>query len=615
MTLDPAQLERTLEQAYAPGQLPFCHDKGYQLRYSDRALCSLSEAEQQRCPALKRACGLASPDAPRKDDKREHQSQNQHDFSVAPWLAGAAEVLFWGLVLAVFVGALLALLQMRRNRGADEAEDEGADGAEPVPGDAPTASAATGDRDVQRLLDKARRAAERGELGAAIDAAHAAAVQGLSATGHIELERDRTNGDYLRDLKKTPPLHQDFKAIVGQVETAQFGGAPPTRGGFEQVLDRVMGLLRRLAVLSLWLGLAVSLSSCGARGETSKRETQETSPSGLYTFKRLLTDQGAKVHTRIAALGKLENVTEIVAFEPDLEPEERDLLLGWVRDGGTLVAVGGSDFLAAAGVEHRYATCGRSAERGPGQDEGRDEAPLELAVLGEQTLRLKPEPGSSVSHHVDAVCGGEPYVVTAFLGEGAITFIPEGELLSNASLSVGDNARLVAELFAVEPGGTIELVGSWTGVGSQSPIQSLKSAGLLPFIWQLLALALLLAVRQGTSFGARRDDSKRERRAFADHVRAVASTYARANAGRLVSGHYGLWLLEQLRERCCPGQSPTLFQLAATLARRTGRAEPQVVQLLVEAKASFDEGVEGQGINHKLIRELEQLSLQVGGVF
>jgi hypothetical protein len=502
-------------------------------------------------------------------------------------------------------------LRMRRARDADAETDERADGSEPVFADAPATNAPSGDRDVQRLLDKARRSAERGELGAAIDAAHAAAVQGLSATGHIEVERDRTNGDYLRDLRKAPPLHQDFKVIVGQVEAAQFGGAPPTRGGFEQVLERVTAMLRRLAVLSLWLGLGLSLLGCGARGRSSRGETQETSPSGLYTFKRLLADQGAKVHTRIAPLAKLENIAEIVVFETELEIEDRDLLLGWVQDGGSLIAVGGSDFMPAGEVDDRYKPCGRSAERGPGQDA----PPLKLAVLGDRSLRLKSEPGSLVSHHVDALCGGEPYVVTAFLGDGAITYVPEPELLTNASLSVGDNARLVAELFAVAEGGAVELVGPWTGVGSQSPIQSLKSAGLLPFIWQLLGLALLLAIRQGTSFGARRDDSKRERRAFADHVRAVASTYARANAGRLVSGHYGLWLIEQLRERCCAGQSPTLFQLAAALARRTGRGEPQVVQLLVEAKASFDEGVEGQGINHKLIRELEQLSLQVGGVF
>jgi hypothetical protein len=77
---------------------------------------------------------------------------------------------------------------------------------------------------VTRLLDKARRAADRGDLGPAIDAAHAAAVQGLAAAGQVEVDRDRTNGDYVRELRKDPPLQQQFKAIVGRVEAAQFGG-------------------------------------------------------------------------------------------------------------------------------------------------------------------------------------------------------------------------------------------------------------------------------------------------------------------------------------------------------------------------------------------------------
>src|SRR5216110_2291371 len=102
-----------------------------------------------------------------------------------------------------------------------------------------------------------------------------------------------------------------------------------------------------------------------------------------------------------------------------------------------------------------------------------------LAVLGEQSLRLASNPQSLVSQRVDVTCGGSPYIVSAFLEDGSITFIPERELLTNASLSVADNARLVAELIPAGDG-TIELVGPWTGDGSQSPVQSLKAAGLLP---------------------------------------------------------------------------------------------------------------------------------------
>jgi hypothetical protein len=432
-------------------------------------------------------------------------------------------------------------------------------------------------------------------------------VQGLSATGHVEVELDRTNGDYLRELRKVPPLQQEFKAIVGQVEVAQFGGVTPTRGAFDRVMEQVLSLLRRLAVLSLWLVGLLALVGCGGGASD---ESGDLGPSGLYTLKRIISDQGGKVHMRVAPLTQLDDdVGEVLLFSAELEASQRKRLLEWVNAGGALVVAGSTDFMHAGEVEPSLHGCGTRAERGPNLEL----APLKLAVLGEQTLRLVAKPESVVSQRVDVSCGGSPYIVTSFLGDGTITFLPERELLSNASLSVADNARLVAELLSA-PGSTIELIGPWTGDGSQSPIESLKSAGMLPALLQLLALALLVAMRQGTSFGARRDDQKRERRAFADHVRAVASTYARAGAGSLVSGHYGLLLIDQLRERLCPGQSPTLLQLAAVVARRVQRPETEIVQLLVEAKTALDDSAESQSINYKLIFELEQLSLQAGGI-
>jgi hypothetical protein len=597
--VDLAKLDQSLEQSFKEGQLPFCHDKQYRLKYADRWLCSLNQAEHQRCPALKQQCGVAIKPEPDSDKS----SGSMH---AAPWVGALAEGLFWLLIAALVAAVVVAILRIRLARQSNKDEVEERTSLEPPPGDA-APPPISGDKDVQRLLDKARRAADRGELGAAIDAAHAAAVQGLSATGHVEVDRDRTNGDYLRDLRKAPPLQQQFKAIVGRVEVAQFGGVAPTRSAFDQVLEQVMSLLRRLAVLSLWLMLTLGVLGCGAR---KSAESEDVSPSGLYTLRRLLTDQGSKVHMRVAPLSKLANdVGVLVIYATELEEAEQKHVLSWVREGGSLVVVGNSDLTEAGDVEVVPHACGHVAERGPGQEL----APLKLAVVGEQSLRVTSDPESEVAQHVDVTCGGSPYIVTSFLDDGQITFIPERELLSNASLSIADNARLVAELLS-DPESTIELVGPWTGDGSQSPVQSLRSAGLLPVMLQLLGLALLLAVRQGTSFGVRRDVQKLERRAFADHVRAVGSNYARANAGRLAAGHYGLLLVDQLRERTCPGQRPTLLQLAAVVARRVRRPETEIVQLLVEAKTAFDDQIDGQGVNHKLIRELEQLSLQAGGV-
>ncbi|HYP91217.1 MAG TPA: DUF4350 domain-containing protein [Polyangiaceae bacterium] len=606
--VDQVALDQSLKEAFAQGELPFCHDPSYRLKSSDRWLCSLSQAELQRCPAFKQECSVAAkPDA--EAERRRHESKPSNDgktLEVPAWLGTVAELAFWAMVAALVVGVIVSIARMRRSRQETPDESEGPSSLAPPPPDDAATALPSGDRDVARLLDKARRAAERGELGAAIDAAHAAAVQGLSATGHVELDRDRTNGDYLRDLRKVPPLQQEFKVIVGQVEAAQFGGATPTRGTFDRVLEQVLTLLRRLAVLSLCVMAAASLWGCGAHPPS---EAEELSPYGLYTLKRLLTAQGGKVHTRVAPLTKVDpGIGVVLVLGAELQEAERKRLLEWVDDGGALVVVASADFMGAGEVELGASGCGHHAERGPGSEL----APLKLTVLGERSLRSTAQPESVVSQRVEATCGGSPYVVTSFMGDGSVTFIPERALLSNASLSVDDNARLVTELLSA-PGRTIELVGPWTGDGSQSPIESLKSAGMLPVMLQLLGLALLLAVRQGTSFGARRDEHQRERRAFSDHIRALASNYARAGAGALVSGHYGLLLMDQLRDRLCPGQAPSLLQLAAVVARRVQRPETEIVRLFVEAKTSFDEQSDAHA-NEKLIRELEQLSLQAGGI-
>jgi hypothetical protein len=591
--VDAKKLEGSLGDAFGPGQMRFCHDAKYPLQHSDRALCSFSDAPQQRCPALKQLCSSTAPPAESSGTR------------VPGWVSGLAELLFWTLMLAVLVGAGVALLRMRSTRRAGQVEQSERPSLEPVSTEqqAPTVA---GDKDVQRLLDKARRAAERGELGVAIDAAHAAAVQGLAAAGHVELDRDRTNGDYLRDLREKPPLREQFRGIVGQVEVAQFGGQAPTRGSFDRVLDEVTALLRRIAVLSLVVLSAALLAGCGAEAESDDR-----SPHGLHAFRRLLSDQGAKVHQRVAPITKIgADVGLIVIYATALEEAERAAVLEFVHYGGSVVVVDSGELMDAGGVAPRGLACTAKAQRG----RAIEAAPLELAVLGRATLTQKGQDEERVAQRVDVACEGHPYIVTAFVGDGQVTFIPERQLLTNASLSVADNARLVAELFH-SPETTIELVGSWTGEGSQSPVQALKAAGMTPVVLQLLALALLIALRQGTSFGARRDPARYERRAFADHVRALASTYARAGAAELAASHYGSLLVDQMRERACPGQHPTLLQLASAVARRVGRPEPEIVKLLVEAKSAFDDAAAGgAGVNQKLIAELEKLSLQAGGI-
>jgi hypothetical protein len=114
----------------------------------------------------------------------------------------------------------------------------------------------------------------------------------------------------------------------------------------------------------------------------------------------------------------------------------------------------------------------------------------------------------------------------------------------------------------------------------------MRKARLTPVIAQLLALALLFLVWKGAHFGLPRDPPARNRRAFADHVRALGTIYARAKASEHALGNFSAWAIERLRERFYRGTRSGLSPLAEAIAARTGRSENEVLRVLVEAQSA-----------------------------
>jgi len=311
------------------------------------------------------------------------------------------------------------------------------------------------------------------------------------------------------------------------------------------------------------------------------------------------------VHTRVAPLTKLEaDIGVILVSDAELEPPEQKRVIEWVRHGGRLIVVGNSDFYETGEVEMSMHGCGTVRRARPNQDL----APLKLAVLGEHRCasrrsRSRSFPSASTSP------------VAAFRTSSARSWKTAASPSFRARAAHQRLAQrrrqraLVAELIPAGDG-TIELVGPWTGDGSQSPVQSLKAAGLLPVMLQLFGLALLLALRQGTSFGKRRDVQTRSA-ARLRRSRASRGQHLRARQCRSPGGGPLRSLADRAAARAhLPGTTPDAAAAAAAVARRVGRPETQIVQLLVEAKTTFDEQGDAQGVNHKLVRELEQLSLQ-----
>jgi len=91
-------------------------------------------------------------------------------------------------------------------------------------------------------------------------------------------------------------------------------------------------------------------------------------------------------------------------------------------------------------------------------------------------------------------------------------------------------------------------------------------------------------VCRGARFGRPVPEPRSERRAFAEHVRALGLHYARAHADRFALGTLGAYAVERLRERFGLHVDRSLSGLAEAVAARTGRPVGAVMRLLVEAR-------------------------------
>jgi hypothetical protein len=203
--------------------------------------------------------------------------------------------------------------------------------------------------------------------------------------------------------------------------------------------------------------------------------------------------------------------------------------------------------------------------------------------------------------------GSETYgvvVESSKTGSGKVLVLADDRLFANIAMTLGDNAAFLQRLFEHEGVEDVEIwddprgrsggggpgAGGGGGGGSDSPMESLAKAHLLPIVLQLLALVILYLLYRGTRFGTPKDPKEESRRAFADHGRALGVTYARANATRHAVSIFSVWALDRLRERLLgSGRRGGLTQLAEAIASRTGRPLGEVMQVLSEAHGLRDE--------------------------
>ena len=505
-----------VKEVFAP-PVPFCTNPRYPLTKDEVKWCALIPRQDPRCPELARACNRGATAEIVGRRARPQQSSTSIRF---PSAAAPVRILLWillgvGVAFLIYMIAKQALAQRRPDK------EQAIDVATPdAPDDDAAAAARQVETDVQRLLDRARAAAARGDFGAALDDAYAALLRKLEGSGIVTVESHRTNGDHVRDVgRQLPALRPRMQAVVSNVEEVQFGGSAPTESRFRSVMLDVVGLLgERLAAcvpFIVGLGLAGLLAGCSV-----DRDSWEHSTSGRVLVVDLLKRYGFTARERLASLSKLDASVSSLLLLPDTRVEDADwnAIAKWTGEGGTLIVAGGQrtlpEWIGATIVSDAPAT---PATNSPPPltvpPEQADRLPRLTAVVPDgsrvqiTTPAPRPQPYNEDGDEETPpplpiiVRGKTPYAVErTYEGGGRAIVLADDRLLNNVSLLVDDNARLLVEL--LRPGGPkLELTGELTGLVSQDPITSVQRGRLAPAILQLLLLVVLFFIYKGAHFG------------------------------------------------------------------------------------------------------------------
>jgi hypothetical protein len=588
-----AALGRALDDPHG-----FCKDPDYGLASEDTPLCSLAEAAAPRCPGFAAACSIhpRTVRLPTLSDR------------VASLLGSALTFTFWALLA---LGALLILrslagwLRQRTRHGESPKKLEGALQASlSRPAPQPSSQAP------EALLSQARELAARGAFAAAMSRAFTALLRSLEISGALQLHASRTNGEYVRQLRKNRPLCDDFRRVTGTVESVEFGGQQPSRERFVELMERIARMMGSAGAMVLVLGSSL-LGGCSGTAPAQRGFAPPcgAGAAGYSALCEMLGTKGATVRKRYRRVRAIAtDVRRIVVLEDVLDASEQKVLREWAAAGGTLVVMSRFD---------RYVT---GLKRRVPDEHCHGDLELVVSLAGAEpgTRASGRLPGAPVFDHRDGVeaiatCGDLPFAVRTRVGAGSVVAIADPRLVTNAALAIGHNGVLVSKL--LEPSSaTVELIGSWTSSASGLPVSAVIRAGLLPWLLHVTLLCLAIALYRGAPFGMRRNVDLPLRRAFVEHARALGEAYARAHASRLALTHYGSWALDRLRIRAAMSSQAKMSELAATVAARLSLDEAHVMRLVVAVRSSVDKEHDSSSEAEHLavVRELSSLAGKAG---
>jgi hypothetical protein len=621
---------------------PFCTKATYPLTPEEHRWCALMPKDDKRCPELAKACGLG---ATAKFEGTKEARERAH----APWKSPVSplgiRILLW-VLLAAGVGFLIYQIVRHAVAQGPIDRERPRDEPEAVVDHAAAAAARQIETDVERLLASARAAAAAGDFRRAIEDAYAALLRKLEGNGVVRVEPHQTNGDHVRDVgRKLPAMRPRMQQVVETVEGVQFGGEPPAEASYRSVLNGVTSLIaeRMAGVVS---AAARRRRAGRARHRVRQPRSRPVGPFAVGTRRRRRPAVALRLR-RARAAGAADQAGRHGGGAGD--PARRHRRTG--RLGGDRRLGGAGRDADRRGRRPRAARVDRRQDRqrqgGARHDvEARRAAvhlPVDVGVGARQAPgprgagdRLPRVAASVPSRHqviLAASAAGEPDDVApsallvrgrstyaferSYDGGGGAIVLADDRLFTNASLLVGDNARLMVEL--VRTGGRrVELAGELTGLVSTSPLTSVQRGRLAPALLQLALLVLVFFVYKGAHFGRPVDPVVSRRRSFSEHARAIGLQYARGRAARHALAVYGGYALERMRERLRLSSGKGLGAVAEEVAARSGRPLGEVMRVLLEAKpvdAPVQGGAVAAGAPNDLatIREIATLLATTGG--
>lgn len=503
-------------------------------------------------------------------------------------LGAIAQVVVWAAVIALVVvmayPLIKAFLQRRRRGDADlEGKKKKAEVAE-----APLEELLD-KGDEQALLARAEAALAAGDLVAALHAFLAATLRALDRRGALQIARDRTNGEYVRQCQDEA-ARATLKELVREVDRVQFGA-------YQAEQDRVRGLGQRAAAIVravLPLGLLLFVACGGA--DSRKWAPATGNPSGTEVFEHVLRAQGVRLGRPPKPIGLLDKPAAdaaplLVDFtRVPLDEDTEKHLVAWVRQGGTLVAV---DAPNKWPKELRPELSASLGEITVPRDDGPD-----------LTARLLPGRAfaKEATGVVVASSATEPVVLLRRVGAGRVLAIADGDLFTNVGMSIpGNAAAAVAILDAIHPT-AIDVARAEDGtLPPTNPFTALARAGLGSGIAHALVATALLFLAVGVRATRPIPDRPARRRAFTEHVGAVGALYARARLG-----HVAVAALGRLLELRARARAPRTADVATWLALRAGRDADDVRALLHKAELARNDTVP-VGDESKTLQELSDL--------